>query len=185
MKKYLLSFGLVVAFAFYALLSNNSGSTSVVATPTSAPATSGSGAATAITQPTTGTSAPKDDGGGGDDRWQRKIRRRRPRQRPQRPRRAAQRVRIKTAHTPAPVTDAYFGSVQVAAVIQNGALANVQVLQYPSDQGTSKRISGTAMPKLIQEAIQTQSANIDIVSGATQTSQAFSQSLAAALAIAK
>jgi len=41
------------------------------------------------------------------------------------------------------------------------------------------------MPSLKQEAIQTQSAQVDIVSGATQTSQAFIQSLASALTKAK
>jgi uncharacterized protein with FMN-binding domain len=41
------------------------------------------------------------------------------------------------------------------------------------------------MPKLVQEAIQSQSAQVNVISGATQTSQAFSQSLAAALTMAK
>jgi len=38
------------------------------------------------------------------------------------------------------------------------------------------------MPKLIQEAITAQSANVATVSGATLTSNAFKQSLASALA---
>ncbi len=84
-----------------------------------------------------------------------------------------------------PVTDAYYGNVQVQATIQGGKLTNVQFLQYPNDRGTSIRINGQAMPMLTQEAIQAQSANVDIVSGATQTSEAFQQSLAAALANAK
>jgi uncharacterized protein with FMN-binding domain len=38
---------------------------------------------------------------------------------------------------------------------------------------------------LIQEAISSQSAQVDVVSGATQTSQGFQQSLASALVKAK
>lgn len=81
-------------------------------------------------------------------------------------------------------TDAYYGTVQVKAVIQNGKLATVQFLQYPSDRSTSRYINGQAMPALTTEAIQAQSANVNIVSGATFTSQAFQQSLQSALASA-
>ncbi len=81
--------------------------------------------------------------------------------------------------------DAYYGTIQVEAIIQNGALADVQFLQYPSDRSTSRYINGQAMPYLRQEAIDAQSANVDIVSGATDSSQAFQQSLASALAQAK
>jgi uncharacterized protein with FMN-binding domain len=81
--------------------------------------------------------------------------------------------------------DAYFGKVQVKAVIQNGRLTDVQFLDYPSDRTTSKKISDQAMPVLKSEAIQAQSATVDVVSGATQTSQGFMQSLADALSQAK
>ena len=81
--------------------------------------------------------------------------------------------------------DAYFGNVQVKAVVSGGKLTDVKVLTYPQDRGTSIRINNSALPKLIQEAIVSQSAQVDIVSGATQTSQGFAQSLASALAKAK
>jgi uncharacterized protein with FMN-binding domain len=81
--------------------------------------------------------------------------------------------------------DAYYGTVQVKAVVQNGRLADVQFIQYPSDRSTSRYINGQAMPLLTQEAIQVQSAQVDGVSGATFTSQAFQQSLASALVKAK
>ncbi len=84
-----------------------------------------------------------------------------------------------------PVTDAYYGNLQVAAVIKGGKLVDVKALQYPSDQGTSREISASSLPKLTQEAISSQSANVNIVSGATQTSEAFQQSLKAALLAAK
>lgn len=81
--------------------------------------------------------------------------------------------------------DAYYGIVQVRVAIQNGKLANVQFLQYPSDRTTSRYINGEAMPLLISEAIQAQDAQVNGVSGATFTSEAFQQSLASALIQAK
>ena len=79
------------------------------------------------------------------------------------------------------VVDAFYGNMQVAAVIQGGKLVDVQFLQYPSDQGTSREINSQSNPMLKQEAISAQSANVNIVSGATQSSEAFRQSLASAL----
>ena len=67
------------------------------------------------------------------------------------------------------------------AVISGGKLTDVVFLQYPTDRGTSARISQTSMPVLKSEAISAQSANVSIVSGATQTSQAFTESLNVAL----
>lgn len=81
--------------------------------------------------------------------------------------------------------DAYYGTVQVKAIVKNGQLADVQFLQYPNDRSNSQYINSQAMPLLIQEAIQAQSAQVDGVSGATFTSQAFEQSLATALTLAK
>lgn len=83
------------------------------------------------------------------------------------------------------ITNAYYGSVQVNAIIQNGAISDVQFLQYPSDRSTSRYINSQAMPLLKQEAIQAQNAQVNGVSGATFTSQAFIQSLSSALALAK
>jgi uncharacterized protein with FMN-binding domain len=81
--------------------------------------------------------------------------------------------------------DAYFGNVQVKAIIQNGFITDVQFLQYPNTHSYSIAINTQAMPYLTREAIQAQSAKVDIVSGATQTSLAFMQSLGDALAQAK
>jgi uncharacterized protein with FMN-binding domain len=83
------------------------------------------------------------------------------------------------------LADAYYGIVQVQAVIQNGKLADVRFLSYPSDRSTSRAINSQAMPILISEAIRAQNANVDIVSGASDTSAAFQESLANALTQAK
>lgn len=78
--------------------------------------------------------------------------------------------------------DAYYGTVQVQATIRNGLIADVQFLQHPDSRSTSRYINAQAMPLLTQEAVQAQSAQVDGVSGATFTSEAFRQSLASALA---
>lgn len=83
------------------------------------------------------------------------------------------------------VTDAYYGYVQVKAIITNGKLADVVFLDYPQDRNTSVRINTRAMPTLIQEAISAQSANVNGVSGASATSSAFVESLTSALNQAK
>jgi uncharacterized protein with FMN-binding domain len=79
------------------------------------------------------------------------------------------------------VADAFYGAVQVQVDIQGGKIANVQFLQYPNDRRTSVRINSQAVPMLQSEALQAQSAQVDIISGATLTSQAFIESLQSAL----
>jgi uncharacterized protein with FMN-binding domain len=79
------------------------------------------------------------------------------------------------------VTDAYYGNVQVRATIQGGSITDVAFLQYPNTHSTSVQINDQAMPYLQQEAVQAQSASVNVVSGATDTSMAFQQSLASAL----
>jgi len=80
-----------------------------------------------------------------------------------------------------PIVDAYYGNLQVEAVIQGGKLTDVKFLDYPQDRRTSRFINSQAMPWLTQEAVQVQSANVDLISGATFTSEAFVQSLQSAL----
>jgi len=81
--------------------------------------------------------------------------------------------------------DAFYGNIQVQATISGGKITNVQFLQAPNDRGTSIEINSQADPVLAQEAIQAQNANVDVVSGATDSSQAFVQSLQSALDQAK
>jgi uncharacterized protein with FMN-binding domain len=81
--------------------------------------------------------------------------------------------------------DAYYGTVQVKAIVRGGRIADVVFLDHPHTHENSIFINNQAMPLLTQEAIQAQSAQVDGVSGATFTSDAFKQSLASALALAK
>lgn len=82
-------------------------------------------------------------------------------------------------------SNAYYGYIQVKAVIQGGKLVDVIFLSYPNDRSTSIEINSQAMPYLKSEAIQAQSGNINIVSGATDSSIAFRESMNSALAQAK
>lgn len=79
------------------------------------------------------------------------------------------------------VADAYYGNVQVRVTISNGLISDVAFLQYPNDRGESRQISQVSLPRLRSEAIAAQSVHVDGVSGATQTSDAFIQSLQDAL----
>jgi uncharacterized protein with FMN-binding domain len=81
--------------------------------------------------------------------------------------------------------DAFYGNIQVQVVISGGKLTDVRFLQYPSDRRTSIEINTQAMPMLRQEAIQAQSANVQVISGASDSSSAFIQSLGSALQKAK
>jgi len=74
-----------------------------------------------------------------------------------------------------------FGNVQVQAVISGGKLTNVIVLQVPDRGGYEDQIVQIAVPELKSEALSAQSANIDVVSGATYTSQGYAESLQSAL----
>jgi uncharacterized protein with FMN-binding domain len=84
-----------------------------------------------------------------------------------------------------PVVDAYYGNVQVEVKIAAGQIVDVQFLDYPHDRRTSQRINRVAMPYLSSEVIRAQSASVDVVSGATLTSEAFVQSLQSAIASAR
>lgn len=79
------------------------------------------------------------------------------------------------------VSDAIYGPLQVEATVTSGKIASVSVLQYPDTHGRSIYINQQALPVLQQEAIRAQSSAVDIVSGATYTSEAFAKSLDYAL----
>jgi uncharacterized protein with FMN-binding domain len=79
------------------------------------------------------------------------------------------------------VADAQWGYVQVQAIIQGGKITDVKWLEYPADRSTSRYINSIADPQLTSEAIQAQSAQVDLITGATDSSYAFIQSLTDAL----
>ena len=80
--------------------------------------------------------------------------------------------------TAGPVVTTRWGPVQVAATFAaGGALCDVETLESPSDHRKSVSINQQALPILRREALAAGSASIDVVSGATITSDAYATSL--------
>jgi uncharacterized protein with FMN-binding domain len=74
-----------------------------------------------------------------------------------------------------------YGTVQVRVTLDGNTITGITALQMPYEHTRSAYISQQAEPYLQQEALQAQSAQIDVVSGATYTSQSYAQSLQSAL----
>lgn len=74
-----------------------------------------------------------------------------------------------------------FGDVQVRLVESGGQIVDVKAIQLPFDRRRSLEISQFVEPILHSEALTAQSAQIDTVSGATYTSDAYRTSLQSAL----
>jgi len=74
-----------------------------------------------------------------------------------------------------------YGPVQVEIAVQNGKIVDVKALQYPVDRPRSEFISSQAIPLLREEVLQAQSAQINVISGATFTSNGFGESLVSAI----
>ena len=74
-----------------------------------------------------------------------------------------------------------FGDIQVQVVVSGGKITAVKALQLPYDRPRSQEISQYVGPALQDEVVQAQSANIDTISGATYTSDAYAQSVQSAL----
>jgi uncharacterized protein with FMN-binding domain len=69
--------------------------------------------------------------------------------------------------------------------ISGGSITDVSVLQYPNGNGRDQEINSYAIPQLNAEAVKANSASIDMVSGATYTSEGYISSLQSALDQAK
>jgi uncharacterized protein with FMN-binding domain len=74
-----------------------------------------------------------------------------------------------------------YGPVQVRITVRGSTVSDIEALQMPGDREHSARLSTEAGPVLRSEALQAQSARIDVVSGATFTSESYAQSLQSAL----
>jgi uncharacterized protein with FMN-binding domain len=105
-------------------------------------------------------------------------------------RRRARKPHAQAKKSPAPPTtqtvtgDALqdpYGTVQVAVKLKGGRIVDVTPVAIPLDSGQSQEINTQAAPILRSEVLQAQSAQVDIVSGATYTSEAYARSLQSAL----
>lgn len=74
-----------------------------------------------------------------------------------------------------------YGPVQVSVTFAGSTITAVKELQAPNDRDRSVEINSQAAPILLQEVLNSQSARIDTVSGATYTSQGYAQSVQSAI----
>ena len=79
------------------------------------------------------------------------------------------------------VAETRWGPVQVQINVTAHKVTDVTVLQQPDGNSRDAEINDAALPILLQETLSAQSANIDMVSGATVTSDGYVRSLQAAL----
>lgn len=77
--------------------------------------------------------------------------------------------------------DTQYGPVQVQITVTNGKLSKVDAIEYPTQDPRDQEINSYAIPALDQEAVSAGSSHIDMVSGATYTSEGYIQSLQSAL----
>jgi uncharacterized protein with FMN-binding domain len=77
--------------------------------------------------------------------------------------------------------DTRFGAVQVQATIAGGKVTAVSAVQLPDGDPRSSSISQGAEPFLKQEVLAKQGAKVDVISGATYTSDGYMASLQSAL----
>lgn len=74
-----------------------------------------------------------------------------------------------------------WGDLRVRISIHGGQITGVQILQYPDHRSHSLDLSLMAGPTLESEVIKTQRAQVDTVSSATDTSDAFQDTIADAI----
>ena len=74
-----------------------------------------------------------------------------------------------------------YGPMQVKVTLEGQKITNVSVVQETNDGQESQQIDSFSIPKLTAETLSAQSARIDTVSGATQTSDGYIGSLQSAL----
>ena len=74
-----------------------------------------------------------------------------------------------------------YGPVQVEITVSNGQITSSTVTQVPWSNGRDQQINGYAVPILGDEVVRAQGSGIDMVSGATYTSEGYVQSLQSAI----
>ncbi|OHV45027.1 FMN-binding protein [Parafrankia soli] len=74
-----------------------------------------------------------------------------------------------------------YGLVQVQVVLTGSRITDVVAVQLPDRERRDREINDQAVPLLRQEVLDVQSAQIDVISGASYTSQGYAQSVQSAL----
>lgn len=89
-------------------------------------------------------------------------------------------AKAKTTKVKGPTVNMQWGPVRVTITIKGKKITNVSATA-PKERERSAIINEQAIPMLKQEVLQVQSAKIDIISGATMTSDAYTLSLRKAI----
>ncbi len=74
-----------------------------------------------------------------------------------------------------------YGTIQLQVTVSGGKITDITAVAVPENDRRSQQISSYAVPQLVSQAIEAQSASISGISGATFTSNGFARSLASAL----
>ena len=69
------------------------------------------------------------------------------------------------------------GPIQIEIAVENNKIAQISILS----EAETPDIGGVALEALVKEAIEKQSAQLDVVAGATVTSDAFMEALSTAM----
>ena len=92
--------------------------------------------------------------------------------------------KVVTRTVQGPSVNMRWGPVQVTVKVKGTKILDVSAT-YPTERPKSQFINEQAIPMLRSEVLQVQSAQIDLIGGATMTSEAYAQSLQSALDKAK
>ena len=84
-----------------------------------------------------------------------------------------------------PLVTTPFSSIQVQATVLHGKLIDVKTLSLTGDDTHTRALNARAEPILREEALRAGSADIDVVTGATYTSESWRDSLTAAIEAAR
>jgi uncharacterized protein with FMN-binding domain len=74
-----------------------------------------------------------------------------------------------------------YGPVQVQITVAHGKVTRAEAVVYPTQGPRDQQISSYAIPELNAEAVAASSAGVDMISGATFTSEGYRTSLQSAL----
>lgn len=74
-----------------------------------------------------------------------------------------------------------WGDLRIKIFVRGGAITGLQAVQFPDHRSQSLYLSGLAIPKLESEVIKNQTAQVDTVSSATDTSIVFQDAVADAI----
>ena len=77
-----------------------------------------------------------------------------------------------------------YGAVQVRLVLRGRRIVDIVVVRHPNDLQRSREIDADALPRLREQVLAAQSAQIDGVAGATYTSAGYQHSVQSALDLA-